>query len=201
MKNRLLAGMLLIASMVSGCASDGSGGPATRKVVNGYIANPEGLGFRVLQHGSAVVPVYDGGYLVFQLKKEPFTFSLDYPQLSIYLSEKDTGEIRVSNGLQIDCLSGALSGASSPDSSQLFIANYQDRFSSNNALVEAHGLKKTADGHYSYVVESFLFLKDRQNLALDAFSGVLFGYAWIDYDGDRKIGLDEVARVKLVVAE
>lgn len=163
-----------------------------------YITDGQKVGFSIYQRGRGVNAVWENGYITYRLTNHSFTITTKYDGLRIYLAEKDAGEFRESKKVKLTVLSSVLTGASESNSDTLFVADHTDPLSSNNSLDSYSGLKATKSGN-SFVAGTLYFLKTGQEINLSQYSGTLFAYTWVDFNGDHKIGLDEVSRIKFVV--
>lgn len=190
-------GILFTAALASGCATQPS-----RQVMNGYLANPAQIGFSLSQSNQPVNGSFDGKQLVFALKNQPFSLDTRHPAIRLYLAQQEVAEFKSTRGgFEVNCLSGALSGASSPDSTMLFVANPDDEYSPNNALHADSGLRQLTPGNYRFEAKSLLRMTDRSEANLADFSGDLYGFTWVDFNDDGSMGGDEVARIKLSVSK
>lgn len=196
MNRKCISLLAALSFAIAGCASTPS-----RSTVNGYISDPNQIGFSITQAGKEVKATSDNGQIVFNLRSDNFSFQTSRPELRIYLSDKEVGEFRNSRGTQISHLSSALSGASSPDSTMLFVANADNEFSPNNALDADHGLKQVSPNLYRFDVTTMLIMKKRNEISMANFSGDLFGFAWVDFNANGVMDRDEVTRLKLSFAK
>ncbi|MBJ6752839.1 hypothetical protein [Geomonas anaerohicana] len=163
-----------------------------------YITDGQKVGFSIYQKGQAVNAGWENGYLTYRLTNGNFTIKTKYDSVRIYLAEKDAGEFRERKKVKLSVLSSVLTGASESNSDTLFVADHTDPLSSNNSLDPYSGLKPTKSEN-SFVAGTLYFLKTGKEVGLSRYSGTLFAYAWVDFNGDRKIGLDEVSRIKFLV--
>ncbi|QXE91003.1 hypothetical protein KP001_00170 [Geomonas subterranea] len=164
-----------------------------------YITDGNKAGFSIYQNGRMVVAPLENGYLTYRLTNRSFTIRTKFQSLRIYLAEKDAGEFRQSKKTRLNVLSSVLAGASESNSDTLFVADHTDPLSSNNSIDSYSGLKTSTGSENSYAVGNFYFLKTGKEVSLPKYAGTLFGYAWVDLNGDQKIGLDEVSKIKLLI--
>lgn len=162
-----------------------------------YITDGQKVGFSIYQKGRVVNAQWENGYLTYRLTNGNFTITTKYESLKMYLAEKDAGEFRESKKVKLSVLSSVLTGASESNSDTLFVADHTDPLSSNNSLDPYSGLKAGKSGN-SFVAGTLYFLKTGKEISLSRYSGTLLGYTWVDFNGDHKIGLDEVSRIKLL---
>ncbi|ACH38935.1 lipoprotein, putative [Citrifermentans bemidjiense Bem] len=192
---------LLVSVLLAACATQ-SVAPSPPQGANAdalYITDGNKAGFSIYQKGRLVNAPWENGYLTYRLTNGDFTIRTRYKSLRIYLAEKDAGEFRQSKDTKLNVLSSVLSGASESDSDTLFVADHTDPLSSNNSIDSYSGLKKTTKSENSYEVRNLYFLKTSKEISVSRYAGTLYAYAWVDLNGDHKIGLDEVSRIKLLI--
>lgn len=190
----------VITALLTACATP-SVPPTPSQGVNSegvYITDGHKVGFSIYQEGRVVDAQWDNGYLTYRLTNGNFTITTKYNGLRIYLAEKDAGEFRESKKVKLSVLSSVLTGASESNSDTLFVADPTDPLSSNNSLDQYSGLKLTTSEN-SFVAGNLYFLKTGREISLSRYSGTLFAYAWVDFNGDHEIGQDEVSRLKFLI--
>lgn len=193
--------VVLTTALLAACATR-SVAPAPPHGANTaalYITDDKKVGFSIYQDGRLVNGPWENGYLTYRLTSGNFTIRTKYKSLRIYLAEKDAGEFRHSKEMKLNVLSSVLVGASESNSDTLFVADYTDPLSSNNSIDPYSGLKTTEQSESSYAVGNFYFLKTGREISVSRYAGTLFAYAWVDLDGDGKIGLNEVSKMKLLI--
>lgn len=193
--------VLLITLLLAACATP-SVAPSPSQGVNVpalYITDDRKAGFSIFQDGRLVNAPWENGYLTYRLTNGNFIITTKYESLRIYLAEKDAGEFRESQKTKLNVLSSALSGASESNSDTLFVADHTDPLSSNNAIDPSSGLKATKQSENAFTVRTFYFMKTGKEISVSKYAGTLFAYAWVDLNGDHKIGLDEVSRIKFLI--
>ncbi|QWV95285.1 hypothetical protein KP004_08970 [Geomonas oryzisoli] len=190
----------VITALVTACATPSvPSTPPQGTNSNGmYITDGQKVGFSIYQKGQVVNALWEKGYLTYRLTNDAFTITTKYNSLRIYLAEKDAGEFRESKKVKLSVLSSVLTGASESNSDTLFVADPTDPLSSNNSLDQYSGLKPTKSEN-SFVAGNLYFLKTGKEISLSRYAGTLYAYAWIDFNGDHKIDLNEVSRLKFLV--
>lgn len=199
MKKTVLLG---IALLLTACAAPTVPPPLTSQPASNqalYILDSGKTGFSIFQSGKIVIPKVGNGYLTYSLENKPFELRTAYKGMRVYVSEKDTGEFRQTDKSKFNVLSSALIGAAGADDHTIFIADNNDPLSSNNSIGVSSGLKEINPSLNAYEVTNFYHLKTEKETALQKFTGVLFAYAWVDLNGDKKIGLNEVSRLKIQI--
>lgn len=190
----------VITALLTACATS-SVPPTPTQGTNSdglYITDGQKVGFSIYQRGQVVNAQWENGYLTYRLTSGNFTITTKYNSLRIYLAEKDAGEFRESKKVKLSVLSSVLTGASESNSDTLFVADASDPLSSNNSLDPYSGLKATKTEN-TFAAGTLYFLKTGKEISLSRYSGTLFAYAWVDSNGDHKIGLDEVSRLKFLI--
>lgn len=149
--------------------------------------------FALYQDGKKVVASHEDGHRVFRLDGA-FTIGIDEPQIVLCVTEDDLGQTRLLEGMTISCLVPPRSAASSEDATELFVGP-----DVNNALNDAHGLKRKRIGEfrYQYIVDSLFILKDRSSVALSEWNKPLYVVAWVDDNGNDRYESDEVETIVL----
>lgn len=192
--------LFLLAVVLAACAPPGVTPSSPEGTTQApYITDPAKTGFSIYQGGRLIAPQLESGYLTYRPASKSFVIKTRFKSMRIYLSEKDAGEFRQTAKSKLSVLSFALVGAATEDSRSLFIADHADPLSSNNSLDPSSGLKPTSSTENSYEVRTFYHLKTEKETDLSKYSGTLFGYTWVDVNGDAKIGLGEVSRIKLFI--
>jgi len=192
--------LLALALIAPAAANEPSSTIQSNTPETHYITDATKVGFSIYQGNRLVKASLENGYLTYRLKNQKFTIKTKFKWLKIYLSEEDIGEFRQDNN-KIHILSSALTAAANKDSDLLIIADHTDPYGSNTLIGSFTGLKTTGSFESFFDVKILHHEKSDKDIRLSNFYGKLFGYVWVDFDNDGDIGIDEVSRIKLIIAK